>query len=96
MESLDLISTPPPSNPHEHDWYRDNLVKRCFAFSGYDNESSLLTITDPIGYLAEVFTHTPKYRKGVGELYYSPIKDLGKVLLKRLFVRDGWWDSEIR
>ena len=86
----------PPLNPHEHNLYRDNLVKRCFAFTGHDNASSLLTIADPMGYMAEVFTHTPKFRKGVGELYYSPIKEMAQVLFKRLFIRDGWWDSEIR
>lgn len=86
----------PPENPDEHLQYRDNLVKRCVEFTGYDNAVSLLTIPDPMGYLVDVFTHTPRYRKGFGELWYTPPKEMVKVLLKRTFAREGWWDSKIR
>lgn len=82
----DFDSPPAPSGEmrRKFESLRDGLVEKCTAFTGFDRNESLLTITDPMYYFLRVLSRLEYYRTDNWHaLYYMPLRKLLKAVWNR-------------
>lgn len=82
----------PPQNPDKYLNIRDDLIRRCSAFTGYNNPNSLIDVKNGLLELAELLGHN---NDGIRRaLYHAGRKNLIKASFERLFLGRNRFDLE--
>lgn len=83
----------PPANPPFYKTLREDLIRRCEAFTGYNREESLLDIEDPEAYFVGLLTDPKNYLSEYWRtLYHMPCSTLLRNAYRRLIRRKTYLD----
>lgn len=72
----------PPKNPEKHLEMKAELIKRCEAFTGYNNPNSVIDVVDALPELVRLLHTNKKNRRRM--LYFVGMSNLVKAFFRRL------------
>lgn len=89
---FDFDSPPSPIGGSKFEMLRDELVRRCSEFTGYDRNESMLSTTDPLPFFLEVLSRPEYYAANSWRMLYP--NSVWKMPLHR--ITTALWNRCIR